>query len=133
MPPDSSMLNILIVDDDEDFGRMLTSALRSSDCTTHFVSSSPEAVKKFSEGQYDLVLTDLEMPELNGVQVAEAIRSSGARTPIVLLTARVADELPEAQIVNLQIDRVLHKPVQLAELRAIRDGLQRRPKQKRAG
>ena len=79
--------------------------------------SGIEAFRKARDAKepFDVVITDLGMPHVDGRQVAESVRAASTRTPIILLTGwgqHIADhETP-------RVDRLLGKPPRLRELRA---------------
>ena len=73
------------------------------------------ALEKFEHGQFDLVLTDIMMHELDGFGLTCAIRQQDKRTPIIALTAAVLGEETD-RIQNLGATAVLSKPIDLNRL-----------------
>ena len=106
---------ILVVDDEEVFGRVFEEMLSECGHVVCVARSGSEAVRRFAESSFDLVFTDLGMPEMSGWEVARSIKELKPGTPVVLLTgwgARVAeDELSESNV-----DMVLSKPVRMEDL-----------------
>jgi signal transduction histidine kinase/CheY-like chemotaxis protein/streptogramin lyase len=88
---DSSCLagkHILIVDDNETNRTILKGQLERLSCNTTIAMSGDDALKKLSEGDpIDLVLTDMQMPWMDGVQLAEQIKLKYANVPIIVLTS----------------------------------------------
>jgi CheY-like chemotaxis protein len=78
---------VLLIDDDPSLREILTAVLASFryDCQTG-ADGSQSGLVRFDEGGWDLVLTDLTMPEVNGWEVVEAIRQRAPAVPIVLFT-----------------------------------------------
>jgi two-component system, NarL family, capsular synthesis sensor histidine kinase RcsC len=75
-----------------------------------------EGLALFRHGGYDLVLTDLAMPGMSGWDVADAVRSMSAATPVIPVTGSATDlDAHRAGTLGLS---VLHNPVPLQELRA---------------
>ena len=73
---------------------------------------------KIEDARYQLMITDIAMPWMNGLQVAHAVRASGLRLPIILITARATADV-QRQISALGGDAVLlRKPFALADLEA---------------
>jgi signal transduction histidine kinase len=115
-------LRILVVDDDPVLSRSLYEALASD---SHQVELAPggqagiEAFRTACDGArgFDLVITDLGMPRIDGRKVAEAVKSVSPDTPIILLTGWGQRLLDEGEIPP-NIDRVLSKPPRLQQLRA---------------
>ena len=77
---------ILIVDDDPDIHQLLSLALRDSD--RHFESAFDglEGFRKFEKGHWDLVITDVIMPGMDGLELLERVRSLRPETPVVVMT-----------------------------------------------
>ena len=109
---------VLVAEDDDLNLQFLVQAVR--DAETHVVaeSSGAELIAAMAEGVFDLVITDLMMPWMNGATVLRTMRSAGVNTPFLVVTG-----MDPASIERLrsQLDRVtvLRKPVLLPELRAV--------------
>jgi two-component system, OmpR family, response regulator MtrA len=81
------MARVLVVDDDTDLAEMLGIVLRSEGISPLFCHSGPEALPAFHRESPDLVLLDLMLPGLDGLEVCRRIRAESS-VPIVMLTAR---------------------------------------------
>jgi CheY-like chemotaxis protein len=77
---------ILIVDDDEDVHDLLRTALESPDRKIENVHDGIAALKRVEAAPYDLVMTDLNMPGLDGMKLIERIRGIRPETPVVVMT-----------------------------------------------
>jgi two-component system capsular synthesis sensor histidine kinase RcsC len=121
------MVYILVVDDEEAVRSLMGTALADPQCAVDLCSNATEAMTRFSEAHYELVMTDFQMPGMNGLELAAAIRSVDKKVPIILITGTPQDISPE-QITEAGVSRLLHKPVRVAELRRIRDRLLRKKK-----
>ncbi|MBX5484823.1 MAG: response regulator, partial [Myxococcaceae bacterium] len=103
---------ILVVDDEPAILRLLRLFLSSERFTVLTASSGEEALRKVAEG-VDLVLLDIRMPGMDGIEVCRRIRANpaNARLPIIFLTAELKD--PESELAGLEAggDEYLHKPV----------------------
>ena len=90
--------NILVVEDDPDIMRILTATLKAAGYVVSAAYGGEEALKKVEQCRPDLILTDLAMPEMSGVEVIEMLRrdQSNADIPIVAVTAYIWDGLAQA-------------------------------------
>jgi CheY-like chemotaxis protein len=108
-------LRILVADDIAD-NRMLVSALcdRNDHCLT-FASDGMEAVAAFREGVFDVVLMDIQMPDMNGVEATAEIRRieafRGGYTPVIALTAH-AMKGDREKYLAAGMDGYVSKPIQ---------------------
>jgi two-component system chemotaxis response regulator CheY len=90
-------LRILIVDDSETTRHILGTIVRSRDWTVCGEAKDGwSGVKKFHELEPDVVLLDLSMPDINGLEAAQIMSGSDPTVPIILFTAMDADGLEEA-------------------------------------
>lgn len=84
-----SVMNIAICDDEQVFLRQLhrkIADLKIPDCQIHEFSSGKELLSSFIKGMYEVIILDVEMPELNGLQTAEKIRQTDKSVIISFLT-----------------------------------------------
>jgi two-component system alkaline phosphatase synthesis response regulator PhoP len=116
---------ILLVEDEPGLVLTLTDRLESEGYAVESVREGGDALKKASEGPYDLILLDVMLPGKSGFDVCRELRSRGSSTPILFLTARgeVADK-----VVGLKLggDDYLTKPFDMMELTARVEALLRR-------
>ena len=116
----ASNANILLVEDVEENQMVIQGFLSQSGCQIEIAENGDEAVKKFKNGHYDLVLMDIQMPVMDGYEATLAIRAWEAATGvqpthIVALTAHAMKE--EAQkIMDVGCDLHLSKPIRKARL-----------------
>jgi CheY-like chemotaxis protein len=115
-PPDRHpSRRVLVIDDDPRVRRTLVSLLRAAGHQITEAASGGEGLARFTEESAELVLTDLSMPEVNGWDVAAAVKARVPTCPVVLLTGW-ADQHTDETAGPGVVDRVLHKPVRLQEL-----------------
>ena len=86
------MTRILIAEDEERITSFLERGLRANGFSTQAVRTGPEAVALARDGDFDLLILDLGLPQLDGQEVLRRIRERGERIPVVILTARDAVE-----------------------------------------
>jgi len=89
----SEKLRILVVDDDRRLARTLVDILTVKGHQAEAAYSGPEALDRVKQEQFDCVLTDIRMPEMNGVELHRAIREAQPQVPVVLMTAYSSDKL----------------------------------------
>ncbi len=78
------MRNILVIDDDESIVIMITMALARFGFNVEIAADGIEGIKKFEEGCFDLIITDIRMPGLSGNGVVRHVRNSAKQfTPVV--------------------------------------------------
>jgi DNA-binding NtrC family response regulator len=78
---------ILVVDDDEALRSVLEETLVSFNYEVTTASDGQEALKKLKEGSYDLVVTDIKMPRMNGNELLKKIKEASPGIPVVIITA----------------------------------------------
>ena len=118
---------ILVVEDDETIGRTLVSALQSQGFEVEWTTTGHGAIAAIDGASVQLVLLDLGLPDLDGVEVCRRLRVQQPTMPIVILTAR-HEEIDVVLGLDAGADDYLTKPFRLAELLArVRAHLRRSP------
>ncbi len=109
--------NILIVEDEQKLSRVLQLELEYENYITEIADNGKDALNKLEKSQWDLVLLDIMLPELSGMEVLRRFRRSNQTTPIILLTARdqVHDKVSG---LDLGANDYMTKPFQIEELLA---------------
>lgn len=105
---------VLLVDDEEDACLVLGDLLEYSGCVVRTACDPLEAVRLATAEAFDLVLLDIRMPVMDGIEVLRRIRGGGHRQ-IVMLTGFI-DEALDAEARREGAADVLHKPVDLEGL-----------------
>lgn len=121
-------MRILLVEDEQDFARLLARGLRECAYAVDIAPDGGSALEKASANLYDLVILDIMLPGLSGLEVCRRLRGEYRFTrPILMLTAL---DQPEDRVTGLDVgaDDYLGKPFDFAELLArIRALLRRTP------
>src|SRR6266566_9461742 len=121
-----SSARILVVDDDPQIRRVLRTALVAQDYEAIDARNGEEAIERLREEKPDLIILDVNMPRMNGLEACRAIRST-SDTPIIMLTVRDA-ESDKIQALDAGADDYVTKPFSSPELLArIRAALRRVP------
>ncbi|MDT0642969.1 response regulator [Zunongwangia sp. F363] len=100
---------ILIVDDNHINQVVTTKILKKENFECDVAGSGEEAIEKLQETNFDLVLMDLNMPGMGGLEATKKIRESNTKVPVVALTAVEVDEMRE-KIYNAGMDDIIVKP-----------------------
>src|SRR3982751_775545 len=112
--PDSS--TILLVDDEESIQKLLTYPLEREGFRVLQARDGEEALARFAAEHVDLVVLDLMLPKLDGLEVCKRLRARSA-VPIIMLTAR-DDELDKVLGLELGADDYITKPFSIREFRS---------------
>ncbi|HEY4067130.1 MAG TPA: response regulator transcription factor [Burkholderiaceae bacterium] len=116
---------ILVAEDQTDIRDLLVMNLRSAGYEVSAVGDGEQALARQMEQASDLLILDLMMPRMDGLEVCKALRARGSATPILMLTAK-STELDRVLGLELGADDYLTKPFSLAELLARVKALLRR-------
>jgi DNA-binding response OmpR family regulator len=122
---------ILLVDDEESVQKLLTFPLERDGFTVVHARDGEEALARFAEEAIDLVVLDLMLPRLDGLEVCKRLRAEST-VPIIMLTAR-DDELDKVLGLELGADDYITKPFSIREFRSRVRALLRRAAAPRAG
>jgi len=117
MPNKSSPKKILVIEDDKDIAHLLD--LHFTDLNYDVVNTADGETgwKLASSGCFDLIILDLMLPKLDGLEVCRRLRNAAVYTPILMLTAK-SSELDRVFGLELGADDYLTKPFSLIELQA---------------
>ncbi|MCB0337881.1 MAG: response regulator, partial [Bdellovibrionales bacterium] len=110
---------ILVADDNEINLRLIAKILESIDCDLSFASDGLEVLKRSTEQQFDLILMDIQMPGMDGMDTVHHIRSDEANlnieTPVIAVTAH-AMEGDEERYLDFGMDGYVTKPINRKKL-----------------
>ncbi len=123
--PSPARASILVAEDQADIRDLLVLNLRGAGYEVAAVGDGLAALASQNEGASDLLVLDLMMPKMDGIEVCKALRAKGHSTPILMLTAK-STELDRVLGLELGADDYLTKPFSLAELLARVKALLRR-------
>lgn len=118
-------MKILLVEDNEQLNKALSTVLKRSSYVVDSSFDGEEALSFIDEYQYDVIILDIMLPKINGLEVLKRARNKGVETPILLLTAK---STVEDKIIGLDLgaDDYLSKPFNVDELLARLRALTRR-------
>nr|MBL8410996.1 response regulator [Dechloromonas sp.] len=110
-------MRILLVEDDSLLADGLARALRNSGYLVEIAADGPSADRWLADDDFDLAILDLGLPGLDGAEVLNRLRQRRQRTPVLIMSARMALE-ERVRLLDLGADDYLVKPVALVELEA---------------
>jgi two-component system capsular synthesis sensor histidine kinase RcsC len=111
-------MHILLADDEQFILDLMQMVLKSAGHTVRAVTDGGQALKAYETEKFDLVITDLSMPQLDGAALAKEIKARDAGQKVVLLSGYSDENAPPPGV-----DHVLSKPVKIDALTELVDRL----------
>ncbi len=109
------MFKVLVVEDDIELNKIMCSVLNKNGYTTKGCLNVSDAYDKFATDIYDLIISDIMMPGVDGFEFAISVRNINQEIPILFVTAR-DDFLSKQKSFGLGVDDYMVKPIDLDEL-----------------
>ena len=108
---------ILVVEDDQDINQLIAMNLKDMNLDVDTCDHGQRGFEMAKSGQYDLMVLDLMLPEMDGLEICRSLRAININTPILMLTARDSEA---DRVVGLEMgaDDYLTKPFSVRELQA---------------
>ena len=119
------MRKILLVEDDPDLAQLVSLQLQEIDVECRWIGNGREALESATSEHYDLLLLDVMLPEVDGLEICRTVRSVNRQIPIMMLTAKVS-EMDRVLGLELGADDYITKPFSTMELLARVKALLRR-------
>jgi two-component system copper resistance phosphate regulon response regulator CusR len=120
-------VKVLVVEDDRTVGQFVQRGLEEQRMQVDLVADGQAALERASQGPYDVIVLDLRLPGLSGVEMLRTLRDRGVATPVLVLTAQDALE-SKVTALRTGADDYVTKPFAFEELLARVEALGRRPK-----
>ncbi|MBC8043694.1 MAG: response regulator transcription factor [Rhizobacter sp.] len=105
----------LVIEDDHDIATLVAINLRELDCTTDIVANGIDGLNYALAYLYDVIVLDVMLPKMDGIEVCRRIRAENNTTPIIMLTAR-AEESDKIRALDIGADDYITKPFSVREL-----------------
>ena len=121
-------MKVLVIEDDQTVGRYLARGLAEARCTVELAADGPSGLDKAAAGQWDLIVLDLRLPGMSGLEVLRTLRDRNVGTPVLVLTAQDSVEF-KVDALKMGADDYVTKPFAMAELVARVEAIGRRPKE----
>lgn len=106
----NTLHKVLVVDDDPVVGKSFSRVLSQKGYLVITAQDAQEALRKMQEGDYDVVVTDIRMPGMSGIELAERVKASRPWTPVVIVTGYGTTE-SEERARSAGVTSFLHKPL----------------------
>lgn len=113
----NSAKHILVVDDDDMLRSYVKELLKLNNFIVSEAADGKEGLKEFKENKPDLVITDIIMPEMEGISFIRKLREHNEKTPIIAMTGNVHGHMDEYLEISSQIgaNEILRKPIKSEE------------------
>ena len=111
-------MKILVVDDEEGARELFSTILTEEGYEVTLAKDGQEALVLFQETPYDLVITDIKMPVMDGLQLLQEIRNTGSKIDVILVTAYGEVET-YLKAMSLGAAEYINKPIRIKELKRI--------------
>ncbi len=121
-------MKVLVIEDDRTVGQFVQRGLEEQMATVELVAEGQEGLDRASQKAYDVIVLDLRLPGMSGVEVLRTLRDRGVTTPVLVLTAQDSVE-SKVQALRTGADDYVTKPFAFEELLARVEALGRRPKE----
>ena len=109
------MLKILIAEDDRELRQLFSHVLTKNGYLVRGVANGREALDALDKEYFDLIISDIMMPEVDGYELVKTLRSTGNNTPVMMITAKDAfDDMRQG--FNYGTDEYMVKPININEM-----------------
>lgn len=109
-------MNILVVDDEELICWSLKRSIEKyAGHSVSCVYTGGEALQKLNESQYDVIITDLKLPDINGTEIVKKIKEMNVDTPVIVVSAYLSQNMPNG-IQDEDVFRLINKPFQIEDV-----------------
>ena len=111
-------LDVLLVDDEAIVGNRLKPALTKIGCEVEVYEDPKEALKKIDEKEFDIIVTDIMMPDVNGLQLLEHVQKISEWTKVIIITGFATEALAREAMTKGAFD-IIAKPFRPDDLREV--------------
>jgi DNA-binding response OmpR family regulator len=106
---------VVVVEDDARIVSFMRKGLRANGYLVEWIATGTEAIERCQAGGVDIMLLDLGLPDIDGLEVLRRLRASGSTLPVIVITART-DPRDRASAMSLGVTTYLTKPYAWADL-----------------
>jgi CheY-like chemotaxis protein len=123
--PAATAMRVLIVDDEPAIRELLADVLKELGHSAELCADAESAIRGFEPGRFDLVITDLCMPEVSGWELAHVLREHDRQVALAFITGW-AEELDAARVAEAGVDAVVAKPFGIEDIARLAEVVARR-------
>ena len=113
-------LRIMVIDDENIVGKRLKPALEKNGDVVETFTDARKALERFGEQQFDIVVSDIRMDDIDGLEVLEQVLARSERTKVIIITGYATVEVAQEALVKGAFDFIA-KPFKPNDLRTIID------------
>lgn len=111
-------IDVLLVDDEAIVGNRLKPGLTKIGCRVEVFEDSKEALKRIDEKEFDIIVTDIMMADVNGIQLLEYAQKKSTRTKVIMITGYATEALAREAMAKGAFD-MISKPFRPNDLREV--------------
>jgi DNA-binding NtrC family response regulator len=111
-------IDVLLVDDEAIVGNRLKPALTKIGCQVEVFEDPKEALKRIDEKEFDIIVTDIMMADVNGIQLLEYAQKKASRTKVIIITGYATEALAREAMAKGAFD-MISKPFRPNDLREV--------------
>lgn len=109
---------VLIVDDNPNMSNLLSDMLEVFDFSSRRAADGEEALSLLNQDNFSLLITDLRMPKMTGLELLKAVKDKFPRLPVVVITG-YSTEATEQELVDAKADGFLNKPFRMNDIETV--------------
>ena len=110
-------INVLLIEDNKINQLVTLKSLKKLNCNVEIVENGRDALELLKKSTYDLIITDISLPDISGFEITKKFRQVNSETPVFALTAYSFEEI-KLQVIESGIDEIFVKPFKTEELAA---------------
>lgn len=114
---------ILIVDDNPNMSSLLCEMLEVFDYQSVRANSGTEALSELKKGDFSMVITDMRMPNMTGLELLQQVKSLYPKLPVVLISGYSVAEIESEQVGTQKADGFLGKPLMMSDIERLLNAL----------
>ncbi len=109
---------VLIVDDNPNMSNLLSDMLEVFDFSSQRASDGEEALSLLNQEDFSLLITDLRMPKMTGLELLKAVKDKYPKLPVVVITG-YSTEATEQELLTAKADGFLNKPFRMNDIESV--------------